>query len=68
LSCFAPLSTKRAGQSLLARDNDALAQGDRRSLSSIRDLQLGAYVVDMIPDRVVTDLKNSGNLFIRQSS
>jgi hypothetical protein len=58
----------RADHSPSACTDDALTQGDCRSLGSIRDLQLGTYVVDMIPYRVMTNLKDPGNFFVGQPS
>lgn len=58
----------RADHSPSACTDDALTQGDCRSLGSIRDLQLGAYVVDMIPYCVMTNLKDPSNFLIGQPS
>lgn len=44
--------------SSLTGPDDALAQRDGRSLGPIRDLKLGGDVVDMVSNRVVTNLKN----------
>jgi hypothetical protein len=44
--------------------NDALAKSHSGSLSAVGDLQFGADVVDMIPNRVVTNLKGAGDLLI----
>lgn len=49
---------------LLTGADDPLTQSDSRGFGPIRDLKLGADVVDVIADRIMTDLKNPGDLLV----
>ena len=48
--------------------DDSLAESEGCGFSTVGDLEFGADVIDMIPDRVVANLERARDFLVRETS